>query len=130
MNNRTPINPPELAPAIAPFPQALVVNDLVFISGQVALDAGNNVVAPNDIDGQTRYVIERLGIIAAEWGGGLSDIVSVTAFLKSATLFSGFNAAWAEGFAGSLPARATVVSDLVLDDLLIEVQAIAIRSGK
>ncbi len=126
MSEISRINPPQLAPAIAPFPQALVSNGFVFISGQVALDAANQVVAPGDSSGQTTYIIERIRVILAECGGSLNDLVTTTVFIKSPELFERFNSAWSAAFADALPARATVVADLVLAPLLIEVQATAV----
>jgi 2-iminobutanoate/2-iminopropanoate deaminase len=120
------LNPASLGPAIAPYSQATVANGLCFIAGQVGLDADNDVIAPGDVRAQTTAAIERMETILIEVGASLSDVVTATVFLVDVGDFAGFNEAWAEKFGDHRPARATVRADLLLDGLVVEIQAIAV----
>lgn len=123
------LNPESLGPAIAPYSQATVVNGFCFIAGQVGLDASNQVIAPGDVRAQTTAAIERMETILAEVGAGLEDVVTATVFLTDVDDFAAFNEAWAEKFGDHRPARATVRADLLLDGLVVEIQAIAAVQG-
>jgi 2-iminobutanoate/2-iminopropanoate deaminase len=133
LNELTPatistLNPESLGPAIAPYSQATVANGFCFIAGQVGLDPNNEVIAPGDVRAQTTASIERMETILADVGASLSDIVTATVFLVDVADFGGFNEAWAEKFGDHRPARATVRADLLLEGLVVEIQAIAVVS--
>lgn len=120
------LNPEALGPAIAPYSQGTVANGLCFIAGQVGLDAENQVIAPGDVRAQTTAAIARMETILDEVGGKLTDVVSATVFLTDLDDFAGFNEAWSEKFGDHRPARATVRADLLLEGLVVEIQAIAV----
>jgi 2-iminobutanoate/2-iminopropanoate deaminase len=123
------LNPDSLGPAIAPYSQATVANGFCFIAGQVGLDADNQVIAPGEVRAQTTAAIERMETILTEVGASLSDIVTATVFLTDVGDFAAFNEAWAEKFGDHRPARATVRADLLLEGLVVEIQAIAVVPG-
>lgn len=125
--SRRVVNPSALGVSVGPFPQALDCGALVFISGQVSMDAQGAVVFVGDIKGQTIAVLDRIELILGECGLSLGNLVSSTVFLKDASLFPGLNEVWKERFSAGGPTRATVVTDFVHGDFLIEVQAIAAR---
>jgi 2-iminobutanoate/2-iminopropanoate deaminase len=119
------LNPEALGPAIAPYSQATVAGGFCFIAGQVALDSNNQVIAPGDVKAQTVASIERMETILAEAGASLDDVVTATVFLTDVKDFAAFNEGWAEKFGEHRPARATVVAGLLLDGLVVEIQAVA-----
>jgi 2-iminobutanoate/2-iminopropanoate deaminase len=123
------LNPDSLGPAIAPYSQATVVNGFCFIAGQVGLDAENQVIAPGDVRAQTTAAIARMEAVLAEVGASLSDVVTATVFLTHVGDFAAFNEAWTEKFGDHRPARATVRADLLLDGLVVEIQATAVVPG-
>jgi 2-iminobutanoate/2-iminopropanoate deaminase len=123
------LNPESLGPAIAPYSQATVANGLCFLAGQVALDSENQVIAPGDVRTQTVASIERIETILGELGATLEDIVTATVFLTNVEHFAAFNEGWAEKFGDHRPARATVRADLLLEGLVVEIQAIAVLPG-
>jgi 2-iminobutanoate/2-iminopropanoate deaminase len=120
------LNPDSLGPAIAPYSQATVANGFCFIAGQVALDVDNEVIAPGDARAQTVAAVERMETILDELGASLEDVVSATVFLTDLDDFAAFNEGWSEKFGDHRPARAAVRADLLLDGLVVEVQAIAV----
>jgi 2-iminobutanoate/2-iminopropanoate deaminase len=126
MSNVVTINPGTLGEALFPYSQATRAGGFIFLAGQVALDAGNSVVAPGDAYEQTKVILDRIAVILAESDLGLENIVSATVFVTALDVLADFNRAWAEGFGAHRPARATVVAGLLLDGLVVEVQSIAI----
>lgn len=125
----TQLNPDRLGPAIAPYSQATTVGDHVFIAGQVALDAENQVIAPGDAKAQTTAALERVEVILEEAGATLQDIATATVFITDLEHFGPFNEAWAEKFGDHRPARATVIAGLLIEGLVVEIQATAVRPG-
>ncbi|NED16465.1 RidA family protein [Streptomyces sp. SID9124] len=117
------------------FPHFRRAGDLVFVSGTSSRRPDNSFagVATDelgttdlDIRAQTRAVIENIGDILADAGGGLADVVQVTAYLVSMNDFGGYNEVYGQYFDEAGPARTTVaVHQLPHPHLLIEIQAVA-----
>lgn len=113
--------------AIGPYSQAIEKNDVLFISGQIPLLPKSGQLAGKTIKEQTRQVIKNIENIlkAAEYG--LSDVVKTTCYLSDMNNFPGMNKIYAEFFQESLPARATVEVSRLPKDVLVEIDAIAIK---
>lgn len=122
-----PINPEQFGPPIAPYSQATIAGDLIFLAGQVALDADYNVIAPGEVGPQTTAALERLEVILAEAGASLDDVTTATVFLTDLDDFAAFNEAWAAKFGDHRPARTAVIAGLLLAGLVVEIQATAVR---
>ena len=100
---------------------------LVFISGIVAMDESGEVIAPGDMEAQTRHVFDRMGKLLQEAGAGFQDVVKITTFVTDMSKYAGFSKVRGEVFRESYPASATVGADaLVKEGLLVEVEAIAV----
>lgn len=110
----------------------------VWIGGQVALDAQANVVAPDDIAGQTRYVYRAIEGLLAEAGATLRDVVKITSYLALDPADPRFDEKWeamAEARKEFFPeegpgATGVAVSALRYPGLLIEVEAMAVISDR
>ncbi|HEY3111989.1 MAG TPA: RidA family protein [Chloroflexota bacterium] len=99
---------------------------LVFVSGNVAVDAGGQIVGKGDVGAQTRQIFRNIEAVLAEAGATLRDIVKITTFIVPMERYAEFAAVRAEVFDGQYPASATVgVASLVSPDYLIEIEAIA-----
>lgn len=99
---------------------------LVFISGQVALSADGTLVGKGDVDAQLKQIFTNLRAALAGVGGTLSDIASVTLYMKDVAYHKNYMSVQREQFAGWRPAETLVqVAALALPELLVEVQAIA-----
>jgi enamine deaminase RidA (YjgF/YER057c/UK114 family) len=96
---------------------------LVFLSGQLALKDG--AVVGDDIATQTNLAIDAIEMQLAPFGLGLGDVVKTTVWLVSKADFPAFNAAYGARFSAPFPVRATVVSELIPDRALVEIEAIA-----
>src|SRR5262245_38945158 len=98
----------EQAPAaIGPYSQAVVAGNLVFCSGQVALQPGGTEVR-GSVQEQTRQVLHNLKAVLAAAGCTLDDVVKTTVYLTDLGDFPVMNSVYAEVFGANKPARATV----------------------
>ena len=103
---------------------------LVFLSGQVALDAEGQVLAPGDVTRQAEIACERLSSLMAAAGGSLADVVKLTVFLTDMRFREAFAAVRDRFFPPPFPASTLVqVAGLAAPGLLVEVEAIAVLPG-
>ncbi|WP_136795491.1 MULTISPECIES: RidA family protein [Desulfosediminicola] len=110
--------------ALGPYSQAASAGNLVFISGQLPIDPATGKFVEGDIATRTHMVLKNLQAVAEEAGGSLDNIVKTTIFLTDLDDFQTMNAAYAEYFTDSPPARSTVqVAALPLGSN-IEIEAI------
>lgn len=99
---------------------------LIFLSGQLARDAGGNLVGAGDMAEQTRQCIRNLRTVLEAAGATLEDIVSVVVYTTDMRAFKEIVAARTEFFVAKLPTSTIVeVNHLAEPGLLIEIQAIA-----
>jgi len=101
---------------------------LGFFSGILALDP-DGVIRSEGIEAQTRRVLDSLNSLLHSHALTKNNIVKTTVWLRNAPDFWNFDAEYARFFGAHAPARSTVVSNLVLDDALIELEAIALLHG-
>ncbi|UOS70751.1 RidA family protein [Helicobacter pylori] len=117
-----------LAPkAIGPYSQAIATNDLVFISGQLGIDASTGEFKGADIHSQTTQSMENIKAILKEAGLGMDSVVKTTILLKSLDDFSVVNEIYGSYFKKPYPARATFQVAKLPKDALVEIEAIAIK---
>jgi len=107
-----------------PLSPAIRAGDLLFVSGQLGLDAGGKLVA-GDIAAQTHQCVARIRALLAEAGAGLDRIVKINVWLTDKADFAGFNDVYRGYFPLRPPARSTVVSDLLIPGAKVEIDAIA-----
>ena len=117
------IQTPNAPPAIGPYSQAMVVGDLLFTSGQIALRPDGSL-NDGDIVAQTQQVLGNLKAVIEAAGADLSKVVKTTVFLKNLDDFVAMNTIYAEAFAGHTPARSTVQVAKLPRDVLVEIEAI------
>ena len=94
--------------AIGTYSQAIEVNDLVFLSGQIPLDPATMQVVDGDFEARARRVFDNLAAVAGAAGGSLDDIVKLTVFLTDLGNFATVNAVMEDYFHEPFPARAAV----------------------
>ena len=94
--------------AIGTYSQAIEVNDLVFLSGQIPLDPATMEVVDGDFEARARRVFDNLSAVAAAAGGTLDDVVKLTVFLTDLGNFATVNAVMEDYFRKPFPARAAV----------------------
>ncbi|EJC01035.1 endoribonuclease L-PSP [Helicobacter pylori Hp P-3] len=117
-----------LAPkAIGPYSQAIVTNDLVFVSGQLGIDASTGEFKGADIHSQTTQSMENIKAILKEANLGMDSVVKTTILLKSLDDFAVVNEIYGSYFTEPYPARATFQVAKLPKDALVEIEAIAIK---
>ncbi|MDU9789099.1 RidA family protein [Helicobacter pylori] len=117
-----------LAPkAIGPYSQAIATNYLVFVSGQLGIDASTGEFKGADIHSQTTQSMENIKAILKEAGLGMDSVVKTTILLKSLDDFAVVNEIYGSYFKEPYPARATFQVAKLPKDALVEIEAIAIR---
>ena len=101
---------------------------LIFISGAIATDERGRVVAPGDVEKQSRYIFQKIGALLAEAGASLQDVVKITVFVTDMSQYRRFASVRGEVFSpGPLPASSTVlVAGLVQEGVAVEIEAIAV----
>ncbi|PHR74433.1 MAG: reactive intermediate/imine deaminase [Arcobacter sp.] len=119
------INSKKAPSAIGPYSQATEVGGLIYISGQLPIDATTGKFLGSDIKSQAKQSLENIKHILEEAGTSMSNVVKTTILLKDINDFAAVNEIYATYFSAPYPARATYeVSKLPLD-ALIEIESIA-----
>ncbi len=114
------------APApVGPYNQAVVVGNLVFTAGQIAIVPATGQFEENDIRKQTRRVLENLKAVLEAAGSDLQHVVKTTVFLKNMDDFAAMNEVYAEYFTENAPARSAVEVARLPKDVLVEIECIA-----
>ena len=114
------------APApIGPYNQAIITNNMIFISGQIALNATTNELISGDISAETHQVMRNLHEILEEAGINFNHVVKTTIFLKDMALFAEVNNVYGSYFSAGYPARETVAVKGLPKDVNVEISMIA-----
>ncbi len=115
----------ENAPAaIGPYSQAVVVNGMVYSSGQIAIVPATGAIEASDIKGQTTQVMENLKAVLTAAGTSMDKIVKTTCFLADITDFVAFNEVYGQ-YITEKPARSCVAVRDLPKAALVEVEVIA-----
>lgn len=128
MSSKIPISTPDAPAAIGPYSQAIRIGDLLYTSGQIALDPATGQVVSGGIAEQTARVLENLKAILEAAGGDLGDVVKTVVFLKDMNDFAAMNAVYERYLApeGTIPpARSTVEVARLPKNVLVEIEVIA-----
>ncbi len=110
--------------AIGPYTQAIVTGDLVFTSGQIAIDPADGQVHATTIEAQTEQVCRNLAAVLTAAGSSLEKAVKTTCFLADMADFAAFNEVYGRYFT-SKPARSCVAAKALPKGVLVEIEVIA-----
>ena len=111
--------------AIGPYSQATVVGNLVYTSGQIAIDPAVGDIVAKDIVGQTEQVMKNLSAVLEAAGSSLTNAVKTTCFLADMADFASFNEVYAAYFTSN-PARSCVAVKALPKGVLVEVEVVAL----
>ena len=124
MPERKPVTPAGASPNPA-LSAGMIVGDLLFVSGHVAMDNSGNVVGVGDAEAQSRQVMDNIKGVVAAAGGKMEDVAKITCFLTDIANYPAYSKVRAETWPKDPPASSTVVvAGLVRPELLVEVEAI------
>jgi 2-iminobutanoate/2-iminopropanoate deaminase len=116
----------EQAPkAIGPYSQAVVLNGVAYLSGQIPLDPATGQLVEGDIAAQTERVLQNLKAVLEASGASLESVLKTTVFLKDMADFPKMNEVYARYFSSNPPARSTVQAARLPRDVSVEIDAIA-----
>lgn len=110
--------------AIGPYSQAMKIGNLLFASGQIALDPATGNVVGEDVVGQTQQILKNINGILTAAGTDKDHVIKTTCFLKNIADFGVFNGIYGEFFT-SKPARSCVEVSALPKGVLVEVEVIA-----
>ena len=110
--------------AIGPYRQAMITGNLVFTSGQIAINPATGNVEAVTIEDQAKQVCENLKAVLEAAGSSLEKAVKTTCFLADMADFAAFNAVYGEYFTGK-PARSCVAAKELPKGVKCEVEVIA-----
>lgn len=110
--------------AIGPYTQAVTVGNLVFTSGQIAINPELGQVVAEGIEAQTEQVCKNLSAVLCEAGSSLERAVKTTCFLADMGDFAAFNEVYGRYFVGK-PARSCVAVRSLPKNVLVEIEVIA-----
>ena len=116
-------NAPE---AIGPYTQAMICQNLVFTSGQIAIDPADGQVHAVSIEEQTEQVCKNLCEVLKAAGTSIEKAVKTTCFLANMEDFAAFNGVYGKYFTGK-PARSCVAAKALPKNVLVEIEVVAER---
>src|SRR5262245_37433211 len=119
------ISSPGAPKAIGPYSPAVRAGQLLFVSGQVALDPATGNLVPGGIADQTRRALDNIGELLLAAGRSFGDVVRTTVYLADMNDFAEMNGVYGEYFAEPYPARATVQVARLPKDARVEIDVIA-----
>ena len=116
------------APApIGPYNQAIVVNDTIYISGQVCIDPVSGNLKNKDIQEETHQVMQNLKAILQEAGMSFNDVVKTTIFIMDMNQFSTINEIYGKYFEADFPARETVQVSALPKFVNVEISMVGVK---
>ena len=117
----------EQAPAaIGPYSQAIEANGMVFTSGQIPVNPATGEI-PEGIEAQAEQVMTNIKNLLEAAGTSMEKVIKTTVFIKEMDDFGKVNAVYAKYFEGDCPARSCVEVARLPKDVLMEMEAIALK---
>ncbi|NVO14300.1 MAG: RidA family protein [Rhodoplanes sp.] len=134
MTTKTFIQPAGMAEAVGPFSRAVLVGDHLYIAGTTALShvSGDYYerYVPPDIEAQTRLTLDNIRACVEAAGGTMEDVFKVVIMLKNPADYKRMNAVRAEYFKTDPPISTCFRAEVMRDDILVEIEAVALIRPK
>jgi len=111
--------------ALGPYSQAIAFGDLLFCSGQIALDPASGTIVGENVETQTEQVMKNLAAVLKARKLDFSHVLKTTVFLKNMGDFAKFNEVYARFLSAPFPARATIEVARLPKDVLVEIECVA-----
>jgi len=112
--------------AIGPYSQAVDLGSLVFTSGQIPVDPVTGVI-PADVRAQAEQSLKNVKAVLEAAGSGMDKVVKTTVFITDMNSFAAINEVYASFFTEPYPARSCVEAARLPKDVLLEIEAIALK---
>lgn len=121
------IDTTEAPAAIGPYSQAVRINNLLYTSGQIAIDPATGNLVGSTVTEQTEQVFANIKAILNAAGYDFSDVIKTTVFITDMTEFANLNAVYAKYFTANTPARSAVAVKSLPKGALVEIETIAAK---
>ncbi len=112
--------------AVGPYSQAILVNGVLYASGQIAINPENQTMVDGDVVVQTEQIVKNIGAVLKAADMGFENVVKTTCFLAEMADFATFNAVYKKYFI-SKPARSCVAAKELPKGALAEIEIIAVK---
>jgi len=122
---KKPIHSDKAPGAVGPYSQAILTGNLVFTSGQIAIDPAVGKLIKGGIQEQTRQVMANLSAVLEAAGTDFTRIVKATVFLDDINKFAEFNEVYSEYFPSNPPARSAFQVAALPLGAMVEIEMIA-----
>ena len=126
--NKTIVNTAAAPAPIGPYSQAIQAGDLLFISGQICIDAATGELKNKDLQQETHQVMHNLKSILSEAGMDFNNVVKTTIYITDMNRFVEINEVYGKYFNGYFPARETVQVSALPKFVNVEISMIASKS--
>ena len=113
--------------AIGPYSQAVKIGDMLYTSGQIAINPATGNVEAADIVGQSKQVMANLKAVLESAGTSFDKVVKTTCFLSDINDFAAFNGVYAKYFTEQAPARSCVQVAALPLGAKVEVEVVAVQ---
>jgi len=112
---------------IGPYSQAVQAGNMLFLSGQIAIDPATGELLTSDLETETRQVMENLRAVLMEAGYDFHHVVKTSIFLSSMNHFQAVNEVYGEYFKDNFPARETVAAAGLPKNVNVEISVVAVK---
>ncbi len=127
MSKHTIVHTDAAPKAIGPYCQGTVFENLVFASGQIAMNPADNEMVGTTIEEQSEQCLKNLRAVLEAAGSDFAHVVKATVFLSDMDNFASFNQVYSKYFGSSTPARSCIAVKTLPKNALVEVEAIATK---
>lgn len=124
---KTIINTQNAPAPIGPYSQAVAVNGMLFVSGQIPMNPATNEIVTTGITDEAKMVMENLKAILSEAGSGFDQVIKSTIFLTDMQTFAQVNEVYGSYFTTDFPARETVQVSALPKGVNVEISVIALK---
>jgi len=118
-----------LAPAIGPYSAGIEAGNMIFTSGQIAMDPHTGALELESIKSETERVMCNLQAVLLAAGSDFNNVVKTSIFLSSMDYFPQVNEVYARHFNAPYPARETVAVKTLPKNVNVEISCIAVRKS-
>ena len=112
--------------AIGPYSQAIEVNGMIYTSGAIPVNPETQMI-PEGVEAQADQAICNMKAILEAAGTTIENVIKTTVFIKDMNDFTKINEVYAKHFTGTFPARSCVEVARLPKDVLLEIEAIAVK---
>ncbi len=121
------ISTPNAPKAIGPYSQAILIENTLYCSGQIAINPEDGELITSDITTETKQVMKNLGAVLEEAGMAFENVVKCSIFMKNILQYTEINQVYAEYFDKNPPAREAVEVSVLPKNVNVEISLIAVK---